>query len=250
MARTAITDNIWEQLQTTMKAHGCHQWKNDRTVMEAILWKLRTGAPWRDIPIELGSWKTAYNRFNRWSKKRLVAEFFFDLRKEIDKEWVFIDGSYVRCHQHATGARRGFDRAIGQSRGGNTTKIHLCVDSHGNPLDFKVTGGNVHDSQVANDLIEVIQEAQYFIADKGYDSQEIRDKAIEHGMKAIIPKRKNAKQPNPDFDSYLYKLCHLVENAFARLKQFRSIATRYEKLARNFKSMLYLACSIIHAKLN
>ncbi|ECF7008049.1 IS5 family transposase [Salmonella enterica subsp. enterica] len=250
MARTAITDNIWEQLQTTMKAHGCHQWKNDRTVMEAILWKLRTGAPWRDIPIELGSWKTAYNRFNRWSKKRLVAEFFFDLRKEIDKEWVFIDGSYVRCHQHASGARRGFDRAIGQSRGGNTTKIHLCVDSHGNPLDFKVTGGNVHDSQVANDLIEVIQEAQYFIADKGYDSQEIRDKAIEHGMKAIIPKRKNAKQPNPDFDSYLYKLRHLVENAFARLKQFRGIATRYEKLARNFKSMLYLACSIIHAKLN
>lgn len=108
----------------------------------------------------------------------------------------------------------------------------------------------MHDSQVANDLIEVIQEAQYFIADKGYDSQEIRDKAIEHGMKAIIPKRKNAKQPNPDFDSYLYKLRHLVENAFARLKQFRSIATRYEKLARNFKSMLYLACSIIHAKLN
>ncbi|EBL5661090.1 IS5 family transposase [Salmonella enterica subsp. enterica serovar Enteritidis] len=233
-----------------MKAHGCHQWKNDRTVMEAILWKLRTGAPWRDIPIELGSWKTAYNRFNRWSKKGLLAEFFFDLRKEIDKEWVFIDGSYVRCHQHASGARRGFDRAIGQSRGGNTTKIHLCVDSHGNPLDFKVTGGNVHDSQVANDLIEVIQEAQYFIADKGYDSQEIRDKAIEHGMKAIIPKRKNAKQPNPDFDSYLYKLRHLVENAFARLKQFRGIATRYEKLARNFKSMLYLACSIIHAKLN
>ena len=58
------------------------------------------------------------------------------------------------------------------------------------------------------------------------------------------------QQPNPDFDSYLYKLRHLVENAFARLKQFRSIATRYEKLARNFKSMLYLACSIIHAKLN
>lgn len=85
----------------------------------------------------------------------------------------------------------------------------------------------MHDSQVANDLIEVIQEAQYFIADKGYDSQEIRDKAIEHGMKAIIPKRKNAKQPNTDFDSYLYKLRHLVENAFARLKQFRSIATRH-----------------------
>nr|ELK58860.1 hypothetical protein NM98080_1434 [Neisseria meningitidis 98080] len=82
MARTAITDNIWEQLQTTMKAHGCHQWKNDRTVMEAILWKLRTGAPWRDIPIELGSWKTAYNRFNRWSKKGLWQNFFLIYEKK------------------------------------------------------------------------------------------------------------------------------------------------------------------------
>lgn len=108
----------------------------------------------------------------------------------------------------------------------------------------------MHDSQVANDLIEVIEQAEYFIADKGYDSQKIRDKAIEPGMKAVIPRRKNTKQPNPEFDSYLYKLRHLVENMFARLKHFRSIATRYEKLARNFKSMLYLACTIIHCKLN
>ena len=53
MARTMLTDNTWEQLQSTMKAHGCHSWKNDRQIMEAILWKLRTGAPWRDIPSEL-----------------------------------------------------------------------------------------------------------------------------------------------------------------------------------------------------
>ena len=69
-------------------------------------------------------------------------------------------------------------------------------------------------------------------------------------MVAVIPMTKNAKQPNMEFDSYLYKLRHLVENMFARLKHFRSIATRYEKLARNFSSMLYLACTIIHAKLN
>ena len=85
MARTAITDEIWEQLQTTMKAHGCHQWKNDRTVMEAILWKLRTGAPWRDIPTELGSWKTAYNRFNRWSKKGLWQNFFLTYEHKLIK---------------------------------------------------------------------------------------------------------------------------------------------------------------------
>jgi len=99
-------------------------------------------------------------------------------------------------------------------------------------------------------LIELVGSAEYLIADKGYDSDAIQNKAREHGMKPVIPKRKNAKQPNPDFDSYLYKLRHLVENMFARLKQFRSIATRYEKLARNFESMIYLACIIIHAKVN
>ena len=136
----------------------------------------------------------------------IVAEFFFSLRKEADTEWVFIDGSYIRCHQHASGARIGEHRAIGQSHGGRTTKIHLCCDADGYPLDFKVTGGEVHDSQAAPELIEL--------------------------------------------DSYLYKLRHLVENMFARLKQFRSIATRYEKLARNFESMIYLACIIIHVKVN
>jgi transposase len=99
-------------------------------------------------------------------------------------------------------------------------------------------------------LIKLAGSAEYLVADKGYDSDAIRNKAREHGMKPIIPKRKNAKQPNPNFDSYLYKLRHLVENMFARLKQFRSIATRYEKLARNFESMIYLACIIIHSKVN
>ena len=179
-----------------------------------------------------------------------MGEFFFKLRGILDKEWVFIDGSYIRAHQHASGARRGEDRAIGRSRGGATTKIHLAVDAHGHPIDFEITGGEVHDSQVASDLIELVGEADYLIADKGYDSEVIRDKARSNGMIPIIPKRANAKKPNPDFDRYLYKLRHLVENMFARLKHFRSIATRYEKLARNFKSMLYLASTIIHCKMN
>lgn len=178
-------------------------------------------------------------------------------RAYLDVEWVlhhykhsYRDGSYIRCHQHASGARAGDTRAIGQSHGGKTTKIHLCCDADGYLLDFKVTGGEVRDSQVASELIKLAGSAEYLVADKGYDSDAIRNKAREHGMKPIIPKRKNAKQPNPNFDSYLYKLRHLVENMFARLKQFRSIATRYEKLARNFESMIYLACIIIHSKVN
>ena len=85
MARTILTDNVWKQLQLTMKAHGCHTWKNDRQVMEAILWKLRTGAPWRDIPSELCPWKTAYNRFNRLSKKGLWEQFFLTYEQVLMK---------------------------------------------------------------------------------------------------------------------------------------------------------------------
>ena len=83
MARIALTDELWEQLEHTMKQHGCYITKNTRTVMEAILWKLRTGAPWRDIPEELVSWKTAYNRFNRWSENGLWENFFLAYEKKL-----------------------------------------------------------------------------------------------------------------------------------------------------------------------
>lgn len=179
----------------------------------------------------------------------IVGGFFFELRGEIDTEWVFTDGSYVRAHQHASGARRGEERAIGISRGGATTKIHIAADAHGNPIDFEITGGEVHDSQVASKIIEKVGEATHFIADKGYDSEAIREQARQAGMNPVIPRKTNSKKPNPEFDSYLYKLRHLVENLFARLKHFRSIAMRFEKLARNFKSMLFLACSMIWIKL-
>lgn len=177
-----------------------------------------------------------------------MGGFFFELRGEIDKEWLFTDGSYVRAHQHASGARHGEERAIGLSRGGPTTKIHMCADANGYPVDFEITGGQVHDSQVAGTLIEKVGEATHFIADKGYDSELIREQARKAGMNPIIPRKSNSKKPNPEFDSYLYKLRHLVENLFARLKHFRSIAMRFEKLARNFKSMLFLACLLIWVK--
>ncbi len=122
MTRRVLTDSMWEQIQFVMKEKSCHRWKNDRNIMEAMIWKLRTGAPWRDIPSEFCSWQTAYSRFNRWSAKGLWEVFFLKIRGQIDTEWVFIDGSYVRAHQHASGARRGEERAIGRSCGGATSK--------------------------------------------------------------------------------------------------------------------------------
>ena len=166
----------------------------------------------------------------------------------MDQEWVFIDGSYIRAHQHASGARHGFERAIGQSRGGRTTKIHLATDANGLPIDFKITGGEVHDSQVAAQLICEVGQSDYLIADKGYDSEKIRILARKQNIVPIIPMKSNSKRENKEFDQYLYRLRHLVENAFARLKHFRAIATRFDKLARNYQSMIYIACMFIWCK--
>ena len=78
MSRRVITDEIWVQIQNTMQFYGCYRSRNSKNIMEAILWKLRTGAPWRDIPEDLCPWQTAYNRFNRWASKGLWENFFLN----------------------------------------------------------------------------------------------------------------------------------------------------------------------------
>lgn len=83
MVKRVLSDSIWEQLQVTMKTKGCHCCQNDRDIMEAILWKLRTGAPWRDLPTAFCPWKTAYNRFNHWAKKGLWEKFFLSYEAKL-----------------------------------------------------------------------------------------------------------------------------------------------------------------------
>ena len=83
MARKVLTDSLWKQLEFIMRSHGCRSSKNNRNVMEAILWKLRTGSPWRDVPKELCPWKTAYNRFNRWAAKGLWDDFFLLYKRKL-----------------------------------------------------------------------------------------------------------------------------------------------------------------------
>jgi len=94
-------------------------------------------------------------------------------------------------------------------------------------------------------LIDLLPRGDFVIADKGYDSEAIRDKIRERNSIPVIPRKKNSKVGHADIDWCLYKYRHLVENDFARLKHFRAIATRYDKLKINFESMLALACALI-----
>ncbi len=94
-------------------------------------------------------------------------------------------------------------------------------------------------------LLAQTPDAETVIADKGYDSEAIREQIVEQGGKSVIPRKKNSRKGNGDLGRSLYKLRHLVENAFARLKHFRGLATRYDKLKRNFISVVALACIFV-----
>jgi transposase len=119
----------------------------------------------------------------------------------------------------------------------------MAVDALGNPLRWHLTGGEVHDITQAPALIAGL-EADQVIGDKGYDSDAFVACIESSGAQAVIPPRKTRLEQRA-YDRHAYRERHLIECFFSRLKQFRRIATRYEKLARNFLSMLNLAAAYI-----
>lgn len=144
------------------------------------------------------------------------------------------------CRWRKRGARAN---AIGISRGGRTTKIHALVDVLGRPLRLILTPGNTSDVKGADLLIAETIGMKRVIADRGYDANRIRATLREQGTIPVIPGRRNRKRPI-QYDERRYKDRWRVEAMFCRLKDFRRIATRYDKLARNFLSAISLAAAV------
>jgi transposase len=118
------------------------------------------------------------------------------------------------------------------------------VDALGNPVGFALTGGEAHDLLGADQLLPTMQ-AETLIADKAFDAQErVIDPLLAAGKTVVIPPKANRKVSR-DYDRDLFKARHLIENFFAKLKQFRAIATRYDKTARNFLAAIHLAAAVI-----
>ena len=115
------------------------------------------------------------------------------------------------------------------------------------PVRFFITEGTVADCQYAHRLIEGLS-AQYLLADRGYDSNDIISQAINQGMEPIIPPRKN-RNVQREYDRYLYKLRDLVENAFLHLKRWRGIATRYAKNSASFPAAVQIRCISLWANI-
>ncbi|MGH7744972.1 MAG: IS5 family transposase [Candidatus Dormibacteria bacterium] len=141
-------------------------------------------------------------------------------------------------------SKKGADQALGRSRGGLSSKMHASVEARGHPTSCALTPGQAHDWEGADLLLSEIQ-SDTVIADKAYDADERVLRPWERAGKTfVLPLRGNRKNPRR-YDRELYKARHRIENFFARRKQFRAIATRYDKTARNFLAAIYLAASLI-----
>ena len=140
-------------------------------------------------------------------------------------------------------AKKHGHQALGRSRGGFSTKIHLATDALGNALRFILTGGERNDITQAEALIEKLA-AKALIADKGYDSSAFVLLVAELGTDVVIPSKSNRKEQR-EIDEHLYKERHLIECFINKLKQFRRVFSRFDKLAKNYLSFIYFASTII-----
>jgi transposase len=201
------------------------------------------GAPWRDLPEEFGCWNSLYKRFARWERRGVWQLAFTELAEDSDFEEVFIDSTVIRVHQHAAGAPKDAGmQAIGRSRGGLTMKIHALVEALGNLARWCLTPGQADVSEAQPLLAGVAADA--VAADKAYDSDALIDSTCASGAQAVIPPRANRTELS-SFDRHIYKARNLVKRFFCRIKHFRRIATRYDKLDRRYQAFTAIAAAWI-----
>lgn len=134
-------------------------------------------------------------------------------------------------------------QALGRSRGGFTSKIHLVVDALGNPLRVLLTGGQVHDSTQAFTLLKGLM-SQHVIADRGYASQAIVSAIEQRPSVAVIPPHQSSQTPR-EYDRWLYRERHLIECCINKLKHFRRVFSRFDKLARRYAGFIQFASALI-----
>lgn len=193
-----------------------------------------------------------YKRFVRWAEKGIWEQLHHHFTSEADLEYVMIDSTVIRAHPCAAGApeseERTEEQSLGRSKGGFSTKIHVAVDSLGNPLRFILTAGQRHDITQAEALI-ANYKVDYVLADKGYDSDKLRQQIKAVGAEAVIPPRLNRTE-KIEYDHHIYRERHLVECFFNKIKWFRRIFSRFDKLDSSYLAFLSLAATLIWLKWN
>ena len=250
--RHAIRDEDWDRIKDLLPGReglpGVTA-RDNRLFIDAVLWIAKTGAPWRDLPERFGPWNSVWRRFDRWARNGRWQKVF-EVLQDPDLEWLILDSTVIRAHQHAAGARKEADgtggqgdQALGRSRGGFGTKIHAAVSGLMLPVRILLTAGQEADVTQAEQLIEGLP-IEVVIGDKGYDSDKLVRVIEAKGAKAVIPPRSNRIEQR-GYDEEQYKDRNLGERFWQKIEQFRRVATRYEKTARNFLAFVHVASIMV-----
>ena len=198
MSRINLSDEEWTRILVNLnKLTGIRVGQPDtcRQFISACLWILRSGAQWRILPPTQGKWNSIFKRFSRWCTNGAWEKLLSYISEVADLQDVSMDGSVIRAHACAAGAANSSaeNEALGRSKGGFGCKIHAICDALGMPVKFSLTGGQEAECKQAIPLLENVN-ASAVLADKAYDTNELREWLKSRGIKAVILPKSNLKE--------------------------------------------------------
>ncbi|MCY4519278.1 MAG: IS5 family transposase [Caldilineaceae bacterium] len=209
-----------------------------RRFLHGVVYLVRTGIPWRDLPPRFGHWNSVFRRFRRWCRNGVWARLLAavaDARANLRR--VHPDSSHVRSHVSAAGVPGGPEKqAQGRSRGGYGTQLHVLVDTAGRLLRVRLTPGQAGDAPQAEPLLAGLRPG-YVLADRADDADDLRRFIVAQGAQPVIPGRRNRTVPI-DYDRELYRERNIVERSIGWFKQCRRLATRFEKSASSYQGLV------------
>jgi len=202
-------------------------------MLSAIFYVLRTGIPWRDLPEQFGPWSSVYSRFRRWCAVGLFAQMLELVAARATGQLRHIDCSHIKLHQYGANPRGGHAaQAIGRTKGGINTKFAAIVEGGGRAVALSLAEGQRHDLYAVEPLLPYLRQRRA-VADRGFDADTFRARLCRQRTRVCIPAKRSRRWPVAFHRDY-YQRRHKVESFFCRLKRYRRLSTRYDKLAITF----------------